>query len=196
MGVHVSVGAFVSAPPDLRVKATLSNVRCAATTALLTAAVWLGCLSHGAAQDGATLLSEDFQDWRVLCTQQDDGRVCMMRQDQTRSNGERLLAMEIREPRDDGVLGILLLPFGIVFEAGITPRIDDHPPMGALSFRTCLPSGCLAVFPINERTMERMSKGASLDLEVTTLSGETLTFPVSLRGFTAAYERLSAVTSQ
>lgn len=190
MGVHVNVrdGFFANT--------ALSCVRRRAKTVLLTAAFGLGCLSHGAAQDGAPLLSEDFQDWRVLCTRQDDGKVCMMRQDQTRSNGERLLAMEIREPQNDGLLGILLLPFGIVFETGITPRIDDHPPMGALSFRTCLPSGCLAVFPINQRTIERMSKGAQLKLKVTTLSGETLTFPVSLRGFTAAYERLLAVTSQ
>lgn len=210
MGVHVIAQEDVSAThvpagvshrgrgdgprnPD---SMALSRVGRWAKTMLLAVAVVLGCSSHGVAQDDATLLAEDYQDWRVLCLRQDDGRDCMMRQEQTRSNGERLLAMEIRGLRDGGALGTILLPFGIRFDAGITPRVDDRPPMGALSVRTCLPSGCLAVLPINQQTMERMREGSSLELAVTAVGGEELTFPISLHGFTAAYARLADVTSQ
>lgn len=151
-------------------------------------ALFLGC--PAAAQEATEPTSEDFRDWRVTCgAQEDGGRSCVMRQERLRENGQRLLAVEIGR-QDGNAVATLLLPFGILFEAGVAPQVDDEQRAGAASIRTCLPSGCVAIFRINRQMLEQMRKGTSLDLTVTTVAGEELTLPVSLRGFTVAYRRL------
>lgn len=196
MGLHVTRcrGSFVAARPR-RGGARVS--RSIAGPIALAAALFLACLGPAGTQDDAKRISETHGDWLVVCgappqasQKEAGGRSCFMRQDQKRENGQRLLAMEMRRSADGGAIGTLLMPFGILFSKGITPRVDDHPRMGALAFRTCLPAGCLAVFPINPQSLKRMRKGTALKLGITTVGNKKLTFSVSLRGFTAAFERL------
>jgi invasion protein IalB len=143
--------------------------------------------------NGASALQESYQDWQLSCTVQDNGSACALLQDQTQQNGQRLLAVEIGM-QGNGAVATLLLPFGILFDSGVTPQIDDQPPMGALRFRTCLPTGCIVVLPIDQVTLDRLRAGTSLKLGVMTAANTPLTFQVSLNGLTAALNRLKAVS--
>lgn len=142
---------------------------------------------------GPTSLQEIYQDWRLSCTARDDARACVVTQDQTQQNGQRLLAVEIGVRPNDAV-ATLLLPFGILFDNGVSPQIDEQAPLQPVRFRTCLPTGCIAILPIDAATLAKLRAGSFLKLTVTTAAQTSMTFPVSLNGLTGAIDRLKSLT--
>ncbi|TPK96485.1 hypothetical protein FJ938_27220 [Mesorhizobium sp. B2-4-14] len=75
---------------------------------------------------GATSLREGHGDWTVSCnlaTQNGANvKVCALSQEQTDSQSrQRVLAMELR-PAGETVQGMLVLPFGLALEKGVTLR--------------------------------------------------------------------------
>ncbi|MBZ9920809.1 MULTISPECIES: invasion associated locus B family protein [unclassified Mesorhizobium] len=146
--------------------------------------------------NGASSLQETYQDWSLACTIQDNARACSVSQDQTQKNGQRLLAVELRAGPKGGLTGTLLLPFGILFDPGVTIQIDDQPPLGQLRFRTCLPNGCVAQFPIDRALAQKLKAGGVLTLNVITDAETKLNFPVSLKGLAAALDRVAALSGR
>lgn len=144
--------------------------------------------------NGASSLREVYQDWSVACSVQETTRICSLSQDQVQQNGQRLLAVEVRGRADGSATATILLPFGILLDSGVTPQIDDQSPLSQLRFRTCLPGGCIAVFPIDPSTLGKMRNGTVLKLNVTTDAETQLTFPVSLHGLTAALDRVASLS--
>ncbi|WP_425375930.1 invasion associated locus B family protein [Rhizobium jaguaris] len=167
---------------------------------LLCAGIILAFTSAAFAQsalpNGASALQETYQDWRVACNARDKAPVCTISQDQTQQNGQRLLAVEIQMRSDGNAAATLLLPFGIVFDSGVTPTIDDQPPLKPVRFRTCLPAGCIALFPIDSPTLTKLRMSSRLNLKVTNDSDKELSFQVSLRGFSAALDRVVALSAR
>lgn len=143
--------------------------------------------------NGASSLHEAYQDWSVACSVRENAKVCSLLQDQVQQNGQRLLTVEVQSRADGSATATLLLPFGILIDSGVTPQIDDQPPLSPLRFRTCLPTGCVAAFSIDPQTLGKMREGSVLKLNVTTAAQTQLTFPVSLRGLTAALDRIAAL---
>ncbi|TPK75654.1 invasion associated locus B family protein [Mesorhizobium sp. B2-4-15] len=167
-----------------------------AFAALVPAALAQQQQQQGSLPNGASSLQETYQDWQLACSMQDNARVCTVTQDQTQKNGQRLLAVELRVGQKGGLIGTLLLPFGILFDPGVTPQIDDQPPMAQQRLRTCLPTGCIVVFPIDRPTLGKMKVGSVLKLNVTTAAETPLTFPVSLNGLSAALDRMVALSAR
>ncbi|MHB2265954.1 invasion associated locus B family protein [Aliihoeflea sp. PC F10.4] len=147
------------------------------------------------AQEENTGVTEEFQDWRLQCSQADNAsQTCLLRQEQTRENGERLLVVEISKREGSTIRGTALLPFGILFDRGVVLQIDDRAEMDPLSFRTCLPTGCIATFEIDQSMLGQLRMGTALAVKVMTVNGQEMSFPVSLSGFTSATNRLSQLT--
>lgn len=146
--------------------------------------------------NGASSLREVYQDWSVACALRENAKICSLSQDQVQENGQRLLAVEVQRRADGSAIATLLLPFGILLDSGVTPQIDDQLPLSPLRFRTCQPSGCLAVFSIDPPTLGKMRQGTVLRLNVTTAADTQLTFPVSLRGLTVALDRMAALSAR
>jgi invasion protein IalB len=145
---------------------------------------------------GASSLREAYQDWHVSCSVREDTKTCSLSQDQVQQNGQRLLSVEMQGRADGSATATLLLPFGILLDPGITPQIDDQPPLSPLRFRTCLPTGCIATFPIDPPTLKKLREGSVLKLNVVTAAETRLTFPVSLHGLTMALDRMAALSSR
>ncbi|AYG69800.1 MULTISPECIES: invasion associated locus B family protein [unclassified Rhizobium] len=143
--------------------------------------------------NGASSLQESYQDWRVACSQRDKASICTISQDQTQQNGQRLLAVELQMRPDGSGLATLLLPFGIVLDSGVTPNIDDQPPLKPVRFRTCLPNGCIALLPLDAATLAKLRTGSRLNLKVVADGGNALGFQISLQGFSAAVDRIAAL---
>lgn len=144
----------------------------------------------------ASSLSEMYQDWRIACSVQEPAMICSLSQDQVQQSGQRLLAVEMQRHPDGSATATLLLPFGILFDQGVALQIDDQSSLPSLKFRTCLPSGCLAVFSVDPSTLGKMRSGSVLKLTVTTAAETQLTFPVSLRGLSAALDRVTALSAR
>ncbi|MGO4566489.1 invasion associated locus B family protein [Rhizobium sp. 2YAF20] len=150
--------------------------------------------AQSALPNGASALQETYQDWRVACNLRDKAPACSVSQDQTQQNGQRLLAVEMQMRSDGGAIATLLLPFGIVLDSGVTPNVDDQPPLKPVRFRTCLPTGCIALFPLDPATLAKLRAASRLNLKVIADAGNELSFQVSLRGFSAALDRIAALS--
>ncbi|QND46658.1 invasion associated locus B family protein (plasmid) [Rhizobium lusitanum] len=166
--------------------------------AFLWASIMFGlaptAFAQSALPNGASTLQETYQDWRVACSQRDKTPACAISQDQTQQNGQRLLAVEMQMRPDGSAVATLLLPFGIVLDSGVTPNVDDQPPFKPVRFRTCLPTGCIALLPIDAATLAKLRNGSRLNLRVTADADKPLSFPVSLQGFSAALDRVAALS--
>jgi invasion protein IalB len=150
--------------------------------------------AQSALPNGASTLQETYQDWRVACSQRDKAPACTISQDQTQQNGQRLLAVEMQMRPDGSAIATFLLPFGIVLDSGITPNVDDQPPLKPVRFRTCLPTGCIALLQIDPATLAKLRVGSRLNLKVTADPDKALSFPVSLHGFSAAIDRVTVLS--
>ncbi|MBB6486609.1 invasion associated locus B family protein [Rhizobium lusitanum] len=153
-------------------------------------------VAQSALPNGASSLQETYQDWRVACSQREKTLACLIQQDQTQQNGQRLLAVEIQVRPDRSAVATLLLPFGTALDAGVTTNIDDQPPLKPVRFRTCLPNGCVALLAIDAETLGRLKSGSRLNLKVVADGGNGLNFPVSLHGFSAAIDRVAALVAR
>lgn len=139
-------------------------------------------------------MQETFQNWRVTCQIVDAARSCAISQQQFQQNGLRVLAIELQAGPNDTVTGNLVLPFGLLLDAGITLQIDEQPPMAALSFRTCLPAGCVVPIAFDQAILEALRAGATLNLAAkSSASNEDVGLGVSLHGFSAALDRVKVL---
>ncbi len=179
--------------------ATMTSGRMVRAAMLLAA-----CLAPGTivakAQDvsplpgGASSLQETFQDWRVACQVVEAKKLCAISQQQMQQNGQRVLAIELQAGPDGGGRGSLILPFGLLLDAGVALRIDDASAPPPARFRTCLPGGCIVPLTLDAAIMRGMRAGAVLTITgKASDTGQDVVFSASLKGFAAAMDRLEAL---
>ena len=142
-------------------------------------------------------LLESYQDWVVVCAMQLQVsgqaavRLCTMNQQKTQNqNG---LAIELKHT-DNGLEGILMLPFGLSLDKGVRLQVGDSMPSGSYRFRTCLPTGCIVPLSFDDAFATALQKGGFLRIQVTADGGQDPALAVSLKGFAAAQKRLAELS--
>lgn len=83
----------------------------------------------------------------------------------------------------------ILVPIGVYLPLGIALEIDGAP-VGRVPFIRCLPQICTAFAETTAETLGKMRKGAKANFIIYEAPGVGLTLPISLQGFTAAYNDL------
>ncbi len=143
---------------------------------------------------GASTLQETYQDWTVSCQSQKETSICVMRQDQSSTQtGQRVLTAELRNV-EGKVEGVLLMPFGLDLAKGAALKIDEVAGPN-LAFSTCLPQGCLAPVSFEAKQVAALKAGTNINVTTTALSpSQPVAFKVSLKGFGAALDRITALT--
>lgn len=143
---------------------------------------------------GASTLQETYQDWTVSCQSLKETSICVMRQDQSSTQtGQRVLTAELRNV-EGKVEGVLLMPFGLDLAKGAALKIDEVAGPN-LAFSTCLPQGCLAPVSFEAKQVAALKAGTNINVTTTALSpSQPVAFKVSLKGFGAALDRITALT--
>jgi invasion protein IalB len=142
---------------------------------------------------GAQALSETFEDWLVACSMTQGKKRCVINQQQEDSKTrQRLVAVEL-QPRAGGADGLLVLPFGLELDKGATLKAGDAQIGQTLRFKTCVPQGCVVPVSFEQKTLEALYKAATVVAAAQAGSGQTVSFPISLKGFAPALSRASAL---
>jgi invasion protein IalB len=103
---------------------------------------------------GASSVQETFESWTVACVMDGAAKRCDLTQQQTdQQSRQRVLAIELSAATTDKVDGALVLPFGLAPDRGVTLHVDDAPAGPILSFRTCLPAGCVVPLSFDARLL-------------------------------------------
>lgn len=139
---------------------------------------------------GASALNETYQDWSVSCIQQDAQKRCTLSQVQVQQNGQRVLAVELDAPAGNVLSGMLVLPFGLALDSGVTFQVDEQSPMQPVRFRTCLPGGCLVPITLDAPAIVALRAGAVLKVAAMADAGSPAPFSISLQGFGTALDRV------
>ena len=176
--------------------ASLRNAPWRGFLAGLAAIALLGLAPAAAAQEAAAeagFEDEVYQDWRVRCEEAGEdgpGRCFMFQNLVLREGNRQLLNLAIGFPQEDGpAVGILMLPLGIALPPGVQIQIDEGEPV-RIQFEHCISAGCRAPFPLEEGLVESMKAGKQAKVTFYDASRRPVELPVSLAGFTAAYEAL------
>ncbi|MCI5076131.1 invasion associated locus B family protein [Oricola sp.] len=175
------------------------NIRTVAASALL-AGLCAAPVSAAGLPNGATSLNETYGAWRVVCqsvTKNEATNVgCTLVQVLSRK-GSKSPAFVIRlQPGSDGdANGRMIVPLGVSLKDGVTLQIDDSAETAPNPYSTCLRAGCMVPIKWPAKTVNGLKLGGTLKVMATGMTGQKATFEVSLKGFSAAYDRAATLIS-
>ncbi|WP_286906373.1 invasion associated locus B family protein [Roseovarius sp.] len=154
--------------------------------ALTAGPLLLGHMSH--AETRALPEAEVFTDWRVLCQQGESGRTCQMLQSASAGNAAAsVFLLSISPGQVAGTsYAVVTVPVGVYLAPGIEIRVDHRRPFKAL-YEICDRTGCHAGFKLSGKVLDAFRQGLDAKVRVWTGQSQAVEFPVSLRGFSAAY---------
>ncbi len=94
------------------------------------------------------------------------------------------VASDTRQP-----IAIIQLPLGLNLPAGAKLQVDDGK-VSELQIQTCEQRGCYANSPIAPDLLAAMKSGKQLKVSFQNLGKETITIPMPLADFPAAYDKI------
>jgi invasion protein IalB len=104
--------------------------------------------------------------------------------------GQLVIAVNIRVPADTHTPSALIqLPLGLNIPNGAKLQVDDGKAVD-LQIQTCEARGCYAGTTIAPELLAAMKSGKQLNISFQNLNKETLTVPLPLADFAAAYEKI------
>ncbi len=133
---------------------------------------------------------EVFSDWRVLCQPVEQDVACQMIQSvAAEENGPPVFLLSVSDDEDtDQSYTVITVPVGVYLAPGIELHVDKRRPFKVL-YEVCDQLGCHAGFRMNGDVLAAFRRGLEVKARVWTARDKAIDFPVSLRGFTAAYNR-------
>ena len=131
--------------------------------------------------------------WAVRCTSasRDAPLECAMEQNAVFSKTGQLVALvNIRVPSDTHTpVALVQLPLGLNLPAGARLQVDDGKTIDLL-IQTCESRGCFANTPIAPEWLAALKSGKQLKVSFQNLAKETITIPMPLADFAAAYDKI------
>jgi invasion protein IalB len=104
--------------------------------------------------------------------------------------GQLIVLVNIRVPGDTHTpVALIQLPLGINLPMGAKFQVDDGKAVD-LPIQTCENRGCYASTPIAPDLLATLKSGKQLKLSFQDLAKETITIPMPLADFAAAYDKI------
>ncbi|UIJ71476.1 invasion associated locus B family protein [Aurantimonas sp. HBX-1] len=132
--------------------------------------------------------------WRVNCEGEGTAKRCTVLQNLVADQGQgqqRLLTVMI-QPGGDGQPALLLaLPHGLFLPAGVQLQIDKGEAR-KLVIQTADQNGSYAGTAIEPALLEQLKRGSLLDVTFQSAQQQAVTVPVTLAGFSAAFDDYAA----
>ena len=145
--------------------------------------------------NGAASVSESYGDWTMTCTREGGRPSCAVLQTQgDRRTGRRQFSIELRTPRDGRAEGMILMPFGLQIEPGVTFKIDDRVLGKGAPYTSCVSDGCLVSISLPTVATDTMQTAQNMSVSgVKPDAKEPAAIQVPLTGFAAAFARAIAL---
>ncbi len=131
--------------------------------------------------------------WAVRCTSasREAPLECAMEQTAVLSKtGQLIVLVNIRVPSDTHApVAMVQLPLGLNLPGGAKLQVDDGK-TADLQIQTCENRGCYAGAAITPDVLAALKSGKQLKLSFQNLAKETITIPMPLTDFAAAYDKI------
>jgi invasion protein IalB len=131
--------------------------------------------------------------WAARCTSasRDAPLECAIEQTAVLSKtGQLLVLVSVRVPSDTHApVALVQLPLGLNLPLGAKLQVDDGKVVD-LQIQTCENRGCYASTPIAPELLAAFKSGKQLKISFQNLGKETITIPMPLADFAAAYDKI------
>jgi invasion protein IalB len=131
--------------------------------------------------------------WAVRCNSisRDAPLECAMEQNAILTKtGQVVVVVAIRVPGDTRApIAFVQLPLGLNLQTGAKFQVDEGKAVD-LSIQTCENRGCYASLAVTPDMVTALKSGKQLKVLFQDLAKETITIPMSLNDFAAAYDRI------
>jgi invasion protein IalB len=131
--------------------------------------------------------------WNARCASasRDAPLECAMEQKAVLTKtGQVIVVVNIRiAPDTRSPVALVQLPLGLNLPAGAKVQVDDGKVVD-LQIQTCEQRGCFASAPIAPDMLAAMKTGTQFKVSFQNLAKETITIPMSLTDFAAAYDKI------
>jgi invasion protein IalB len=131
--------------------------------------------------------------WAARCTSasREAPLECAIEQTAVMSKtGQLVVLVNIRVPSDTHAPVLLLqLPLGLNLPAGAKVQVDDRK-VTDLQIQTCESRGCYASTPVAADLLAALKSGKQMKVAFQTMNKETVTIPMPLGDFAAAYDKI------
>jgi invasion protein IalB len=131
--------------------------------------------------------------WAARCSSpsRDAPLECAMEQNAVLSKtGQLVVLVNIRVPGDTRTpIALVQLPLGLNLQAGAKFQVDDGKSTD-VPIQTCENRGCYTSFPVGAETLNALRSGKQLKIIFQDLAKETITIPLPLNDFAAAYDKI------
>nr|WP_238180606.1 invasion associated locus B family protein [Methylobacterium trifolii] len=144
---------------------------------------------------GASTVSEGYGDWSMNCTRAQETTACLVMQSQgDNKTGRRQFAIEFRTPKDGRAEGLIMMPFGLAIEPGVSFKLDEAVLGKGAPYVSCNAEGCLVPISFPTLATDSMRTAKALVVLGQKPDGtEPMTITVPLAGFGAAIDRAVAL---
>jgi invasion protein IalB len=131
--------------------------------------------------------------WSARCTSasRDAPLECAIEQTALLSKtGQLIVLVNIRVPSDTHAPMVLVqLPLGLNLPVGAKLEVDDGKAID-MPIQTCEARGCYASTPIAPELLAELKSGKQLKVSFQNMAKETITIPMPLADFAAAYDKI------
>jgi invasion protein IalB len=104
--------------------------------------------------------------------------------------GQTVVLVNVRVPGDTRTpIALIQLPLGINVQTGAKIQVDEGRSFD-LPVQTCEQRGCFSTAPVAPDLLAAMKSGKQFKVSFQTMAKETVTIPMSLADFPAAYEKV------
>ena len=104
--------------------------------------------------------------------------------------GQLIVLVNVRVPSDTHApVALVQLPLGLNLPAGAKLQVDDGKVID-LQIQTCENRGCYANTPVSPELLAALKSGKQLKVSFQNLGKETITVPMPLADFAAAYDKI------
>ncbi|AQS41806.1 MAG: Invasion associated locus B family protein [Candidatus Tokpelaia hoelldobleri] len=146
--------------------------------------------------NGANSINEQYGQWAVSCSLQNNAKLCVIGQQRYNSNGQPVMSINLQDEAGGGMTAVVVLPFGVMVSKPVVFHVDEAKNRVETSIRTCLPQGCMVSVKFDKSMISALQSGKTLNVVPRSAAqGEeevkNLTF--DLEGFGAALERLKSL---
>jgi invasion protein IalB len=131
--------------------------------------------------------------WVARCTSasRDAPLECALEQSAVLTKtGQLIVLINIRVPSDTHTpVAVIQLPLGLNLPVGAKLQVDDGK-TSDLQIQTCEARGCYTNAPISPDMLAAMKSGKQLKLSFQNMAKETISIPLPLADFAAAYDKI------
>ena len=124
-------------------------------------------------------------EWEKVCAPVQGGEECHTARRRVGKTGQTLAQVRLIERDKKALIQVAVPPVALI-QPGVQLRIDSGAPIG-VQYVVCTSSECLALGEANAEFIGRLKRGGELRVNTVTPQGKTVSFDISLTGFTKAY---------